>query len=145
MDQKQSIASLAASLGNLELVSRNIQSDIQAITAPVQRILQQGEDTRTGLSELQAQTHQTHEVTLDLYRNIPERFRLLLHQDRTSSHSSEQTLITNLGQFGTELELLRSEIKTSDQKREGEAEALAMRMGVLVRILQGQGPRLIAK
>lgn len=144
--QNLSIASLTASSRNIELVSQNTQSDIQAIASPVQRILQQGEDTKTGLSEILTQTHQNHEYVLNYCRNIPEQYRLLLQQEQTSSRSLEQALVTVLGQLGTEREFLRSVIKSLDQKqkRAGEAEELAKMMGVLVRILQLQSARLIA-
>ncbi|KAL8654960.1 MAG: hypothetical protein Q9226_003227 [Calogaya cf. arnoldii] len=131
MEQRESIANLAA-------LAHNTRSDIQAIAAPVQRmsagferLLQQREDTTTRLSHLQAQTHQDHEVTLEFCRSIPEQFGLLLQQDRRSSHSLEQKLITARGQDGTERELLRDAIKSFDQKRDGEFQALATRMDAL--------------
>ncbi|KAL8901691.1 MAG: hypothetical protein Q9207_005077 [Kuettlingeria erythrocarpa] len=145
--QNLSIASLAASSRNTELVTQNTQSDIQAIASPVQRILQQGEDTKIGLSEILTQTHQNHENVLNYCRNIPEQYRLLLQQEQTSSRSLEQTLVTVLGQLGTEREFLRSVIKSLDQKQkpQGETEELAKMMGVLVRTLQWRSPRLTAK
>lgn len=118
---------------NVELISQKTQSDIQAIATPVQCMLQHGENTKTTLSEIQAQTHQKHEVTLDLCRTIPEQCCLLLKQDRTSSQSLEQTLTTELRQLGTERELLSNAIESFDKKCEGKAEQLAMRMDALVR------------
>ncbi|KAL8927116.1 MAG: hypothetical protein Q9208_002500 [Pyrenodesmia sp. 3 TL-2023] len=120
---------------NVELVSQKTHSDIQAIATPVYHLLQQGQDTQTRLSEMQAQKQQNHEVVLNLCRDIPEQCRLLLQQDWTSSRSLEQELIEALRLFGTEWELRRSAIESFGRKREGEAEELAMGMGVLVRSL----------
>ncbi|KAL8909239.1 MAG: hypothetical protein Q9171_005126 [Xanthocarpia ochracea] len=143
MDQRLSTASLAA-------LSRNTRSDIQAISPPVERInngvdlfLQHQVRTKTTLSNLQAQTDQNHEATLEVCRSIPERCRLLLQQNRRSSYSLEQKLITALGQDGTERELLRGAIKSFNHKREGESERLVIRIDALVRNLQCRRSGLI--
>ena len=139
MGQNQSIASLAAVSRNIQVASQTTQSAMQAMATPVHRmdtgfnlLLQQGENTTTRLSEMQVQAHHYHEAALDLYRHIPEQCRQLLQRDQTPSHSVEQDLITALGQFGTERELLRNAIRSLNQKREGEAQDLVMRIDVLV-------------
>lgn len=119
MGQNQSIASLAA-------VSR------YSMDTGFNLLLQQGENTTTRLSEMQVQAHHYHEAALDLYRHIPEQCRQLLQRDQTPSYSVEQDLITALGQFGTERELLRNEIRSLNQKREGEGPDLVSRIDVLV-------------
>ncbi|KAL8943287.1 MAG: hypothetical protein Q9211_001034 [Gyalolechia sp. 1 TL-2023] len=138
MEQNQSIASLAAVSRNVEVASQTTQSAMQAMATPVHRmdtgfdlLLQQGQDTTTRLSEMQVQAHHYHEAALDLYRHIPEQCRQLLQRDQRSSHSLEQDLVTGLGQLGTERELLREEIRSLNQTREGEAKGLAMTIDVL--------------
>ncbi|KAL8856106.1 MAG: hypothetical protein Q9178_007301 [Gyalolechia marmorata] len=138
MEQNQSIASLAAVSRNVEVASQTTHSAMQAMATPVHRmdtgfnlLLQQGENTTTSLSEMQVQAHHYHEAALDLYRHIPEQCRQLLQRDQTPSYSVEQDLITALGQFGTERELLRNAIRSLNQKREGEAQDLVMRIDVL--------------
>ncbi|KAL8903185.1 MAG: hypothetical protein Q9171_007488 [Xanthocarpia ochracea] len=136
MEQNQIITSLAAVSRNVEVASQTTQSAMQAMATPFHRmdtrfdlLLQQGQNTTTRISEMQAQARHHHEAALDLYRHMPEQ---LLQRDQTPSYSVEQDLITALGQFGTERELLRNAMRSLNQKREGEAQDLVMRIDVLV-------------
>ncbi|KAL8713651.1 MAG: hypothetical protein Q9225_006717 [Loekoesia sp. 1 TL-2023] len=140
MEQKQNIANLAATSRNVEMVSQNTQSDIQAIAGPVNRmdtrfdrLLRQGEDTTTRLSQMQVQMRQFHDDTLKLSRATSDQNRLLLQQEKGSSRILEQDLITALGELGAERELLRDGISLLSQKRERGTEELAGRIDVLVR------------
>ena len=142
MEQKESFANLATVSRNIEIISHNTQSEIQAIAAPVHRMntrfdlsLQQGEHTTARLSEMQVQTRQYREIIINLCRTASDQYPLLLQQDSASSRSLEHDLITALGEFGAERELLSHEIKSLNQKREGEAKELAARADVLVRTL----------
>ena len=141
MQQKQSIATLAVVTRNVEMASQNTQSEVQAITTPMHRmnskfdlLLQQGEDTNATLSNIQSRTRQNHEIALDICRTISEQYRQTLQHSRACSRSLQDDLCTSLVNFGAEQVLLRSEIEKSSQKREGEAEEMAARMDVLVRI-----------
>ena len=133
MGHQQCIASLAVTSRNVELASRNTQLDVQAIAGPVHRmdksldlLLQQRED-------MQVQMRQYHDETLNLSRTMSDQYRLLLQQFRTSSHGFQHDLNTALVELGTERELLRSETRLINQKREAEAKEAAARMDVLVR------------
>ena len=141
MQQKQDIATLALVTRNVEMASQSTQSEVQAIATPMRRmnsnldlLLHQGEETKATLSNIQSHTRQNHEVALDIYRTISEQYRQTLQHDNSSSRSLQDDLCTSLVKFGAEQVLLRNEVEKSSQKREGEAEEIAARMDVLVRI-----------
>ncbi|KAL8938344.1 MAG: hypothetical protein Q9216_003945 [Gyalolechia sp. 2 TL-2023] len=128
MEQNQSTADLAAISRTVESVTQKTQSDIQAIAVPIHRmntsldpLLEQGEDTKSRLSDIQIQMQQHH-----------EEYRVVLQNDRTTSHNLVQELITQLGQSGVQWELHRNAITSSEQKREDEARELAMAMRDLI-------------
>ena len=140
LGHQQSIASLAVTSRNVELASRNTQLDVQAIAGPVRRmdksldlLLRQREDTPIRLLEMQVQMRQYHDEALNLSRTMSDQYRLLLQQYRTSSHGFQHDLNTALVEHGTERELLRSEMRLFNEKREAEAKEAAARMDVLVR------------
>ena len=140
MEHKQSIRSLAGVSRNVEVALHNTQSEVHAIAAPVHRVnmnldrlLHQGEDTNTRVSEMQFQVRQYHD---DLCRTISDQHRLLIQQYRGSSPSLEHNLLITLGELGAERELFQNRIKLLDQQRKGEAQELAARVDVLVRTVQ---------
>lgn len=137
MQQKQNIATLSVVTRNVEMTSQNTQSEVQAIATPMHRmdskfdlLLHQGEDTKATLSNIQSQTRQNQEIAL----NISEQYREMLQHDRASSRSLQDDFCTSLVKFGAEQALLKCEIEKYSQKREGEAEEVAARLDVLVRI-----------
>lgn len=141
MQQKQNMATLAVVTRNVEMTSQNTQSEVHAIATPIHHInskfdllLHQGKETKATLSNIQSHTRQNHEIALDICRTISEQYRQTLQHDSSSSRSLQDDLCTSLVKFGAEQVLLRNEIEKSSQKREGEAEEIAARMDVLVRI-----------
>ena len=141
MQQKKNIESLAVISRNVETVSQNTNSEVQAIATPVHRmdsrfdlLLQKEEDSKTALYNLEFQTRQNHKITLDIYRTVSEQYNQSLQNDSTFHHSLQGELCTALVELGAEQQLLRNEIEISGQKREGEVDAMAARMDDLVRI-----------
>ena len=128
-------------LAGLIALSQDTRSDVQALTTPLRHVdtgvstlLQQNECIATRLSEMQLQTRQSHETTLDLRQSMSEHSRLLSQQIAKPAPSLGQYLLTALGKSGTDYELLREQIEFSGQKREEEATAMAEKIEILVGI-----------
>lgn len=140
VQQKQNIESLAVISRNVETVSQNTHSDVQAIAIPahrldsgIDRLLRQGEDVKTTLSNIQFQARQDNR---DICRTISDQYHQILQHDRAFPRSLQADLCTALVKFGAEQQLLRNDIAISSQRREGEAEEVAARMNTLVRIVR---------
>lgn len=85
LEQRQSVAELAMTSRNMELVSHKTQSDVQAMAAPIHHmdasfdlLLQQSRDTTARLSQMQVQAQRYYDIGLDTHRDVSDQHRLLL-------------------------------------------------------------------